>query len=205
MIRSRLSFALALLLAGCVAAPPPPPLPPPPFTYLVGEIPPPPEEDLARVRAYEAERGFKYSDEQVRLSLLSMLARRAEVSGLPGYSKVWSEAGNYYVNMKPPFDRGAVLALAAPELRPLLQIRAVRFAAGEIQPIASRLGESVAPLKADFSITYNQRTDRFEIGVEKAMMAQVRAKIPLDLAPFTDVIEGGVVLVRAARSDSERT
>lgn len=165
-----------------------------------GQLVPPPERDLALIRAYEAERGFRYTDEQVRYGLLSIFARRCEAAGLKGYALAWADNGRVYVNMKPPFDRVALLNLAAPELRPVLQIRAVRFDAADIKAGQERIGKALAPITDGWAITHNYRTDRFEVMVPAARIGTALSLIPLDLSDYTDVEVGEIVPVGAVTS-----
>ena len=151
---------------------------------------PRPEDDMA----YIAKAGIAYSPEQVRNGLLSLFAERARRSNLKGYSMAWGDHGRVYVNMKPPFDRVATLNLAAPELRPVLQIRAVRFDAAEIPAAQDRIGSALKPIAGGWGISYDYRSDRFEVMVPESQIGPALTLIPLDLADYVDVNVGEMVL-----------
>ena len=152
---------------------------------------PRPDEDLA----YIAKTGMAYSPEQILTNLLVLFAERAKRTNLKGYSMVWGENGRVYVNMKPPFDRVATLNLAAPELRPVLQIRAVRFDAAEIPAAQERIGAALKPIEGGWGITYDYRSDRFVVMVRESQIGPALSLIPLGLADYVDVQIGEIVPV----------
>ena len=188
----RLSPLAFVLLASCAPVLPPP-LPPPhaPVSLpAADQVMPRPEEDIA----YITKAGVSYSPEEVRLGLLSLFAERAKRTRLKGFSMVWGYRGRVYVNMKPPFDRVATLNLAAPELRPVLQIRAVRFDAAEIPAAQDRIGSALKPIAGGWGISYDYRSDRFEVMVRESQIGPALSLIPLDLADYVDVNVGEMIL-----------
>ncbi len=191
------ALLFALLLAGCMASPPLPPPPPPPPIALPsdGEALPRAEQDKSYIEEYSRRSGHAYTPEQVRLNMFVLFAERAKRANLPGFSMVWGDKGLFNINVKPPIDRRAILAFAAPELRPILRLRAVRFTAVEIQTIQTRLGAAIKSVGGSWALSYNPQTDRFEIGIDADRVEQALALIPEDLAPYVDVFPGGVILV----------
>ena len=150
---------------------------------------------------YIARSGFAYSPKEVRINLLVLFGERAKRSGLKGYSMIWGDGDRVYVNMKPPYDRVALLNLAAPELRPVLQIRAVRFAAAEIPAAQERIGAALKPVGAGWGITYDYRSDRFEVMIPESFVPTALSLVPLDLSDYTDVSVGGeIVLLGQSRT-----
>ncbi len=143
--------------------------------------------------AYIAKAGVSYSPEQVRIGLLSLFAERAKRTNLKGYSMVWADQGRVYVNMKPPYDRVATLNLAAPELRPVLQIRAVRFDAVEIPATLERIGAALKPIEGGWGISYDYRSDRFEVMVRESQIGTALRLIPLDLSDYVDITVGEII------------
>jgi hypothetical protein len=193
------ALLIALLLAGCATSaplPPPPPPPPPPIALpSAGEAMPRAEQDRSYIEAFARRSGLSYTSDQVRLNMFVLFAERAKRANLPGFSMIWGDRGLFYVNLKPPIDRAAILALAAPELRPFLRIRAVRFNAAELETNQTRLGEAIKSIGGSWALSYNPQTDRFEIGIDADKIEQALALIPEDLAPYVDVVPGGVILV----------
>lgn len=151
-----------------------------------------PEADMA----YIARTGMAYTPQQTRLNLLVLFAERAKRARLQGFSMVWADKDRFYVNMKPPYDRVELLNLAAPELRPVLQIRAVRFDAAEIPAAQERIGAALKPIGSGWGISYDYRSDRFEVMVPEGQVAAALSLIPLDLSDYVDVIVGETVLVK---------
>lgn len=194
MVKASAFLSLLLVLAACAPHPPAPPPPPPP-PPAVGEVMPRPAEDAAFVRRYAREHGFRYNKREFGLGLLVLFAERAKRESLPGYSMIWGDKGRFFVNMKPPFDRAKVVALASPELRTRMEIRTVRFTEPETRQIIDRLGAAFTPASANWDISYNYRTDQFDIGVEREQIERIRALVPADLVPVVEIHEGGVTLV----------
>ena len=186
----------ALLPAACVTAPPPPP--PPPFLAWHGQEPlPAPADDIAYVEQAAASRGHSLTPSELRYNLISLALRRIEAADGLGYSTAYrDDAGNWFVNVKPPYDRAAILALANETVRAELTLREVRFDAQDIERIQQRLLDAFTG-NADVSMTmYDHLTDMFVLGVEEdADLDVLRARIPPDLQPFVRIEPGNTIIL----------
>ena len=147
---------------------------------------PAPEGDLAHIRAYAAANGFTYSDEEERLALLNQFRWRAEREAPASFQMVYGDRGALHVNIKPPFDRDQILALAAPELRDHLAIHEVRQNAAELAEVQARLNGALATLDGvEWISTYDYRADRFAVELSGAAnRPRLEAVLPPEIAPY---------------------
>ena len=178
---------LALLGSACaptVTASTPPPAAPSEWTP---DTPlPAPEGDLAHIRAYAAANGFTYTPEQERLALLNQFRWRADREAPASFQMVYGDLGTLHVNVKPPFDRAQILALAAPELRDHLTIHKVRQNAAELAEAQARLNAALATLDGlEWISTYDYKADRFAVELSGAAnRPRLEAALPHDIAPY---------------------
>ena len=158
---------------------------------------PAPERDLAYIRDFAAANRWTYTPDQERLALLQMFHWRAERQKLAEYVQVWGDAGRFYVNMKPPYDRQSVLALVSPELRPLLRIHDVGHTLAEVEALRDQLTGLIESLPGvEWGISHNYRTDRFDVTiVGEGNAAAIRRLLPRDLSHMTDITLGESPLV----------
>jgi hypothetical protein len=185
--KSTALFGFCILLSGCAAAKVsvPAQLVSPAWTPQTPF--PAAEGDLAYIRSYAATMRWTYTPEQERTALLSLFGWRAERRRFPGFVQVWGGEGQVHVNMKPPYDRQAMLALASPELRPQLIVHDVTHDMAEIVALRKQLEAMLANLKgSEWTMWHNYRTDRFDVqivGEDKA--AALRNMLPPELAQMT--------------------
>ena len=178
---------LALLASACaptVTADAPPPV------AMSGWTPdtplPAPEGDLAHIRAYAAANGFTYTPDEERLALLNQFRWRAEREAPASFQMVYGDKGSLHVNVKPPFDRARILALAAPELRDHLAIHKVRQNAAELAETQAALNAALATLDGlEWISTYDYKADRFAVELSGAAnRPRLEAVLPPDIAPY---------------------
>ncbi|MFM2099245.1 MAG: hypothetical protein RLZZ366_784 [Pseudomonadota bacterium] len=158
---------------------------------------PPPEGDLAYIRSYYAATFHQtFSPEQERIALLQMFIYRAQRQRFPGYVQVWGDEGRFRVNMKRPYAWQATLALASPELRPLLIANEVTHTLAEIDRLQKQLIGFLETFKGgDWGLSHNYRNDRFDIAiVGEDNAAALRKMLTPELGQMTDisVVEGPV-------------
>lgn len=145
--------------------------------------------DLAYIRDYAAANGWTYSPVQERTALLQMFDYRAERANFPGYAQVWGDRDTPHVNVKPPYDAGALLALASPELRPHLVINEVPHNRAEQALLQEQLYAILSTLRdIETGASYNYRVGRFEVDVVGEANAQtIRRLLPERLSAVTTI------------------
>ena len=147
---------------------------------------PPPEGDLAHIRGYAAQEGWPYTERMEKLALLNYYGWRLERERFPGYQQVWGSDAGYHVNVKPPFDRTAMLARAAPQLRPLVEVQEVALDAAEVKAMEARLSRILTDeaSSASFAAGWDYKTGQFRVDIHTEEAAKrLRAALPADMAP----------------------
>lgn len=137
----------------------------------------PPEQDLAWVRAYAASHGFSYRPYLEALATLSEFGYRAEGEQLDGYVRVWGAEPQLTIDIKPPYDRAAVMAALAPELRDRVTVREVRYSREEAAAFHSQFDAALRQIGMPEAVaSFSHERDRFEITVtSEADAARLRA------------------------------
>lgn len=148
---------------------------------------PAPDSDLAYIRAYATANGWSYSPAQERTALLQMFHCRAERSHFSGYAQVWGDRDTPHVNVRPPYDAAALLALASPELRPHLVINEVPHNRAEQALLQQQLFAFLSTFREiETGASYNYRIGRFEVNVVGETNAQtIRRELPAVLSAVT--------------------
>ena len=193
MIRFALLAAAALALPGCAATTPAPTLAnAEPFegvAWTEATPLPAPEGDLAWVRGYARARGFSYTPQEEASALLQMMRYRIDQTGVPGFQQAWTDDGVLTVNMKPPYDRAALIALAAPEIRDRLVVRDVALDRRAIDRLQAELFAAVGELRGYESTAYfDHRKQRFDVAIVGEEAAEkLRAMLSSELAAVTDI------------------
>ncbi|WP_225007988.1 hypothetical protein [Novosphingobium percolationis] len=188
-LRNVLLIASALSIAGgCTAKRPAAAAPPvaqvADTERFLAENPfPTPEGDLVYVRRYAS-----YTAEQERLALLAQFAYRLERTRFAGYQMVWQDQRGPAVNVRPPFDKAALLANASPEIRSSIAVHPVRFDKAELEEARTRLTGLLAGLPGQMVMDYAPSTDRFRITLDDPRAYElVEQRLPPDLAGMIDV------------------
>ena len=196
-VRVTIVFALSAFVTACASTSVLPRQEAPVSAWTPQTPFPPPEGDLAYVRNYAAANRWTYAPDQERVVLLQMFHWRAERQRFPGYVQVWGDGGRYHVNMKPPYDRQAMIALASPELRPLLIVHDVSHTLTEIEVLRRRLTGLLESLSGvEWGMSHNYRTDRFDVTiVGEGNAAALRRLLPSELAQMTDITLGRSPLI----------
>lgn len=157
----------------------------------------PPEEDVAWIRGYAASMGFSYEPWMEDLAVLQEFNWRAQREGLTGYVAAWGEQPRLYIDAKPPFDRGAVMALLAPELRSRVTIREVRYDNADIERLRAEMDEALRAAGQPESISlFSRQEDRMELVLtSEADAHRVREVMSPDLAAATHIEIGSSPLI----------
>jgi hypothetical protein len=200
IMRATVALLLAVTMAGCTASVPPipPPPPPPPIDlWSADRLDLSPEADLAAIRRYAHANGFRYTRHQERLGLLQQFDRRARARLFRGYVQIWGDGATYHVNVKPPYDRAALLRLASPALRSLLVIHEVYTDEAQIAALRQVLAAKLATIPGvEFVYDFDVRKARFDVtivGTDNA--SRLRMLLPPELSRITDINVGTSPLV----------
>lgn len=197
MLRSALLVGLLSVTTAC-ARPPLPPPPPPPFLAFPDptDIPDNSLGDVAIVRARAEAGGVTLTDADLRMNLVLIFATRARAANLPGFNEVWVsyDDARKWINVgsKPPIDRAAYLAMAAPELHRDIRFRQSVFDKQETADAIERIGKTLGPDGLWCIMSFDYDSDYVVLNtLEDADLDKVRRKVPRDLAQYVRVEQGG--------------
>lgn len=161
-----------MALSACVGTNPSPSGPPASITATEPATPlpiariHPPEQDVAYVRQHFARydgtaTGWSWLED---VAVLQEFHWRAVAANAPGYVAAYRDEPRLMIDVKPPYDRAALLAMLAPELRDRVTIREIRHNRAEAEALKSAViaaseNAGVSEMIAGFS----QQNDRMEV------------------------------------------
>ena len=188
---------VVLLLAACAAKPPLPPPPPPPFlAFTPEETLPAPVNDVSATEQRAEAADYPLDERNLRQNLIQLFAYRVRAANVPGFNLVYGNLDDspvwLTVSSRPPIDRTAYLELAAPELRQHVGFRESAFDKSLREAAQERLAQALPPESGFCLLAFAAERDRFDLVIEEGRdIEDVRKRLPADLVPLVDVVEGG--------------
>ena len=130
------------------------------------------------------------------MNLVHIFANRARAANLPGFNEVWVsyDDARKWINVgsKPPIDRAAYLAMAAPELHRDVRFRQSVFDKQEATDAIDRIGKALGTGGLWCIISFDYDSDYVVLNTpEDASLDEVRRGLPRDLAAYVRVEQGG--------------
>jgi hypothetical protein len=160
--------------------PAPPPPPPPPVWDGERTTLPNAADDLAYIGARTGRSAANVALIDWTLDLAQLARGRLERDLPRGYIDVWlDERRRMVVNVRPGFDRAAILARIHPRLHPTLRLRTVVHDRAAIERGRSLLIERLTRIGGGFVLSFDARSDRFQVAVPRAAtIASLRRTLP---------------------------